>query len=254
MSKSSQNNSLDVLFNKEDYFYFFTDSFLSEDKLAQEMAFIRRIFPDPSDMSFVDLGCGHGRHVIELAKSCKLVIGVDRSSEFIETAKVAAATQNINNVEWLVGNISEFTSEVKFDGALILNTIIGLADEKETVDLFKLIAELLKPNGRICFDILNRDAIMLDFQHDGIEQKGEDFLLDQLSFHPETGRFHCSRKYIRRGKVTSVDFSLRSFNLTEITKILSVAGLKIVEKFGNWDGSNFSPSSKKMYLVCTLAR
>jgi SAM-dependent methyltransferase len=92
--------------------------------------FIFRITqPCESDVA-LDIGCGSGKQLKEIAKRVKTVIGVDISSELIDTIKTSLPEQN--NVQLLVGSMDY------------------LADLDLKLE-FTLIYSLLKGNGSRCF-------------------------------------------------------------------------------------------------------
>jgi len=48
---------------------------------------VLRLLGDVSERSVLDVGCGNGRHVVELAKKASVVVGVDLSKRLIKIAK-----------------------------------------------------------------------------------------------------------------------------------------------------------------------
>ena len=65
----------------------------------------------------LDLGCGVGRHSLELARRGFRVTGVDRTAIYVEEARQRAAAEELD-LELLVGDMREFARDASFDAAL----------------------------------------------------------------------------------------------------------------------------------------
>jgi ubiquinone/menaquinone biosynthesis C-methylase UbiE len=91
----------------------FTENTVSEvDFLLEEL----RIKPGGS---VLDVGCGTGRHSIELAKRGYTVTGLDLSAEMLAKAAAKAEAENVK-VEWVHSDATQFAFPEKFDAAICL--------------------------------------------------------------------------------------------------------------------------------------
>nr|MDO8099184.1 class I SAM-dependent methyltransferase [Candidatus Njordarchaeota archaeon] len=108
----------------------------------------------------LDMGCGTGRHSIELAKRGYKVTGVDISSGMLAEAEKAANDVGVR-VEWIHADATEFKSGKKFDGAISLCEgafgLLGSNDHPIEHDLTILsnISVSLKPMSRLILTTLN---------------------------------------------------------------------------------------------------
>jgi SAM-dependent methyltransferase len=67
----------------------------------------------------LDVGCGPGRHALELARRGVRVVGVDISERFVNIATTAANAERLNNlVSFRVADAREFLFEDEFDFAI----------------------------------------------------------------------------------------------------------------------------------------
>ncbi|MEZ4860638.1 MAG: class I SAM-dependent methyltransferase [Caldilineaceae bacterium] len=74
----------------------------------------------------LDVGCGTGRHTVELARRGYQMTGLDFSIGMLTEAQKAAQAAGVE-VEWIHGDATQFTTEQPFDGAIcMLEAAIGL--------------------------------------------------------------------------------------------------------------------------------
>jgi len=98
----------------------------------------------------LDLGSGAGIDAILAAKKVGIngkVIGVDMTEEMVEKAKENAKKQNINNVEFLLGEIEKLPLNDNSVDTIITNCVINLTPDKAKT--FSEAYRVLKPGGRI---------------------------------------------------------------------------------------------------------
>ncbi len=93
----------------------------------------------------LDFACGTGITAVELAGHVREIYAIDISPKMIEAARSKAEAQNIYNITFKTGEISD--SELKpgsFDAVLAFNILHGM---KEGESVLRRIRELLKSGG-----------------------------------------------------------------------------------------------------------
>lgn len=100
----------------------------------------------------LDVGCGPGRHALELASRGFEVVGIDISETFIDLAGAAAAEQGLDNVTFEVADARSLSFADEFDlvislcqGAFGLTAGPGAAEAEPVPALRSLAAELDEP-------------------------------------------------------------------------------------------------------------
>lgn len=127
---------------------------------TEEVDFVLAEFRLPPNSYILDMGCGTGRHAIELAKRGHRVTGVDISSGMLAEAK-KAAKEAVVEVEWVHVDATKFTATKLFDAAICLCEgafgLLGSEDNPYEHDLAILgnIYHALKPGARLILTALN---------------------------------------------------------------------------------------------------
>src|SRR5207244_109871 len=82
-----------------------------------EVDFIIDLLNLPTGARILDVGCGTGRHSLELARRGYRPFGVDISSGFIEVARERATAEGLD-AEFLLADARQLTLPQEFDAAI----------------------------------------------------------------------------------------------------------------------------------------
>lgn len=147
--------------------YLKTDADVVEDQeitRAEVDLFISILGLQP-DMAVLDLACGQGRHVLELARrGFTHVYGLDRSYFLIRRARSISTTEGLK-ASFKEGDARKlpFTAD-SFDVVTILGNSFGYFENPE--DDMKILSEVfrvLKPNGKFLLDITDGNYVKNNF-------------------------------------------------------------------------------------------
>jgi 2-polyprenyl-3-methyl-5-hydroxy-6-metoxy-1,4-benzoquinol methylase len=148
----------------------------------------------------LDYGCGSGTTAIQCASRVKKVQGIDYASGMIDVARIKAAEQKRENVDFMQATISdERLISGSFDVVLAWG-ILHLVDDRP--DVIRRIQELLKPGG------------LLVSATECMKEK-KSTITSLLSFLMKIGIFPISLKF---------------FTVAELEDSVTGAGLRSVEK------------------------
>ncbi len=135
------------------------DLFNSGKNYTQEVKFLEEIFKRYSKNSMkkiLDLGCGTGLHEKELTEKGYEITGLDLSEEMIDIAKERHPRSN-----FVVGDMSNFKLDEKFDAIICMFSAMGYLTENEQIKgFFKSIKEHLKEDGLLIIDCWNGLGVM----------------------------------------------------------------------------------------------
>lgn len=238
----------DAVFDVEDYLHFYDDTLRAERTAHQVDMLVDHMRLEPG-MRVLDLGCGHGRHSLELAQRGLSVVGIDRMEGFIELAREDARRACLP-ATFAVGDMRELDEDATYDRVICLFDVFGLHRDDENLDILRRMARALKPGGMACIDVRNRDWMLRGLLPVTVMQKGPDLMVDRHIFDPVSGRLVDYRLMVRNGQTKEARFSVRLYHYAELRALCASAGLFVTERFGSWDGDPISLTQNRMILFC----
>lgn len=191
----------------------------------------------------LDLGCGHGRHAIELTHRGFEVVGVDLSQDMIDLATEGSLDLD---VEFWLADLRELTYADEFDLVLSLNSPLGyFEDDAQNRRAFETVARALRDGGRAFMQIpnvLHAEARLPERSWAvGIELAE----LIERRWDPDTRRMEGTMLPLELfgGGAPSdpIQFSQRLYSVDELHQLLGQLGMSLTGVFdaaGNpWDPS-----------------
>ena len=210
----------------------------------------------------LELGCGTGHKLIPIASDGHPCTGLELSSDMLTEAQRKADLRALT-VEWVPGDMRDFDLGRTFDLVFIAaNSLLHLHEAADLLSCLRSVRAHLAPGARFVFDVFNPDVRLLA-DADGVRRTRDD-----LSFvDPDRGqvRVDVAETYDAAAQVTrgtwhfSTDvepdlvvapLELRSIFPQELPLLLSLAGLRLVERFGDWSGGPFTGEAAIQLCVC----
>jgi len=140
---------------------------LTPERTAQEVDFVIRHLNLSPGAKILDVGCGFGRHSIELARRNFVPLGIDPAPAMIaaarERAKAGDVPANFDGVD-----ATHLPYKQAFDGAICLFTTLGQVggDRQDNLPLVKQVAGALKPGKRLVLEIPNKPWLIKNLKPD----------------------------------------------------------------------------------------
>jgi len=175
----------------------------------------------------LDLCCGTGRHLRPLH-----AVGVDLNREALRGLPAACADMR----ELPLRSSS-------FDAAVSLFSSFGYLDsDAEDLRVLREVARVLRPNGKLLLDLLNREYALGGFADTVQRLQGETLVVEQRSWDALEGRLTTSFVIVAGDgtRKDSVGHSLRLYTLTELRALLDAAGLAIERVYGGVSGEHYA--------------
>jgi SAM-dependent methyltransferase len=251
-----------------------------------DVTFYRELARRRDAARILELGAGSGRVTVPLARDGRRVVAVDRSPEMLARlrARIArlspAAGERITPV---TGDLRAFSVAGRFPLAIAaFNVLEHLYTRGEVTACLQRIAAHLEPGGAFAFDVqlpdlawLTRDpnkrwaktrftdpttgrAMFYSTNHD--YDPVSQIVLVRLYYEPadeEPGR-PAGRPAPRgadspaggRPQVRVVKLSQRKFFPAELEALVSHAGFRVVERYGDFSFKPLTGSAESQVLVC----
>ena len=195
----------------------------------------------------LDIGCGTGRHSIELAKRGYTVVGVDLSESLLKRAKEKACERKLQ-IRFQKHDARNLPFLQEFD--LIIMICEGAFSLMESDEMnFRILqnaANALLPRGKLIFTTLNGLFPLFHSVKDFLDSntKEGNAKCDRLSFDLMTFREH-STIHVEDdlGKKKELECNVRYYLPCEITWLLKTLNFKTVDIHGAKLGA-FSRSDK----------
>ena len=227
---------------------------LTPERTGQEIDFVLEYIHVVPGGTILDVGCGHGRHSVELAQRGFQVVGIDPSAAMIEAARARASEAGVK-LKFIQARGEAFSWDGKFDGIICLFTTLGQIDEDgENSHMVAHLARMLRPGGTFIVEVPNPAWVLENLKTEEHFGGGEFYTNVTRQYQtPEkilTEIFNIvsptsSKKYLLR---------YRLFDLDELYKLLSDAGFQIIGTYGGYTNTPLKTESPITVAVSQLAR
>jgi len=181
--------------------------------------------------SILDVGCGTGRHSIELAKRGYAVTGLDLSAEMLAQAEEGAKAAGVK-VNWVRSDAARFSLAEKYDAVISLCEgslgLLGQADDPidQPLAILRNIGRSLKPQASALLTVLNGAAMIRKYTNDDV-RKGR---FDPL-------RTVESSAHSPREGLPAIPVRERAFVPTELVLMCRLAGMSVISMWGGTAGN-----------------
>jgi ubiquinone/menaquinone biosynthesis C-methylase UbiE len=195
---------------------------------AAEIDFMVDLLDLSPGASLLDLGCGTGRHAVELARLGFSVTGLDLSSEMLSLAREKAAAARVE-LTLVHANAADFVLDQQFDAVIcICEGSFGLLSStddptEQPLAILRNVTRSLRPGGQALFTVLNAFKMIR-------EHSAEDIAAGR--FNPLT--LTTVTEYSPGDGLPPLPLRERAFTPTELATLFPLAGLHVQ---GLWGGT-----------------
>ena len=211
-----------------------------------EVDFIQKTLALSSETRVLDLCCGYGRHSNLLSQHCS-IFGLDRSDVMLSRASANVSSKAL----FTRGDMRALPFPFEtFDAVVSLFSSFGyFDDESENYRVLRGISETLAPGGRILIETVNREFVVRHSAPQQVYRPENITLIEERSFDPVSSRTRVDVTLFKEGRETHLYHSIRIYAFTELEMLLQSVGLKTINVWGNYKGSDFTVDSKHMIVL-----
>ncbi len=220
-----------------------------DEELEQELDFISDVLDLDEKAVILDLCCGQGRHTKGLAESGYLVIGLDSSRELLNIAKRCPC----ENAHFVEGDMRDIPiKKNSCDAVINMFTSFGFFDDEGNLKVLKCVSYILKRRGKFLMDYWNPYAVpQLDNVKNWWWINEKTLSLAEANYDFANGRLQDRRTIIdfEKGSIKKSVRDIRFYTFTELNKMFQLAGMRIVETFGDIDGRGYDADSRRLITL-----
>jgi len=203
---------------------------------AGECDFIEKEIACNKGLRILDIGCGTGRHALELARRGYEVVGIDLSESLLARAKEKAAAQNLR-IDFRKHDARALPFSNEFDLAIMLceGAFPLMETDEMNYRILRGAVAALRPGGKLIFTTLNGlfplfHPLSEFFAADRKEGNAE---YGDHSFDLMTFRDHNTTTVVDdRGHKKKLRCNERYYVPCEITWLLTTLGFNKIDMFG----------------------
>jgi len=222
---------------------------LDKERTTKQVDFIQNLFGLEPPATIADVGCGLGRHTIELARRGFNVQGFDSNAHYLKQASELAAKSGVSDAFFVHKDMRELDITSGFDILLSVWVSFGYFDDETNADVFSRMVRAIKPGGNVFIDVENRDYILNHYQPKTWKMKGETLILDRSHFDHTRSVNVCKRSLLRKGEKKTTQREIRLYSAHELIDMAKQEDLYDFKLFGNWDGSAYSIRSPRLIFT-----
>ena len=216
---------------------------------AREVDRFEELFSLTPPMRVLDVGCGNGRHALQLAQRGYRVLGIDVAQLFLDEAESAAREAGVE-LELRLQRASELTERGAFDFALAYWHTIGFMTEEEIAHHFGAIHNAMADGA----------AFLYVSQGPKLLPPGGATAKAIKNWSEKNGRFILSEKSLSDGYRTEYSIVIdtesseiieyverqKAFACEDVLDYLRAAGFS---KFDAWADLNGTPATPEQFGV-----
>lgn len=212
-----------------------------------EVDFLLEELAVPEGGTILDVGCGTGRHSVELAKRGYDVTGVDLSAQMLARGAENARAAGVE-VVWIQADAADFSVGSRFDAAIGLCEgafgLLGAGDDAiaQPAAILRNVSRSVRPEAKVLFTVLNGAAMIRKYEVADIERGRFDPLtmVEVSDYAPREG-------------LPTLRVRERAFVPTELVVLFALAGLRVQNIWGgtagNWGRRSIDPDEIEIMVV-----
>jgi len=232
---------------------------------APQKAFVESFNVHDYNAALLDVGCGTGSLVLNLADRFGTLIGIDPDKEMLHLAQLKAlkfkadhrdSLEELGHWVFKQGGMldisNEFASQT-FSTVLCLgNTLVHLSSPEEVRSFLEGAFEILRPGGLLMIQIINYDRI-INQELKGLPTIENEKVRFERVYHYDSSpgfiSFQTKLTIKESGEEIENEIPLLGLRPNQLKTLMLESGFSGLEEFGNFKKDAFGPDSQPYILV-----
>jgi SAM-dependent methyltransferase len=206
----------------------------------------------------LELGCGSGRILVQLAQEGFQVVGVDQSRAMLQ--RLSYSAQSLPDIQLVQAKLESMPLLGRFQLILSPCSTLAYLDQASVNSTLKHARRLMAENGRLVLDLPapHQDIIeaeagqLLEWFHEPERSSDVQVSADQRHLTDELIEvdWHYD-EMLQDGKVQRQTFRRRYHmrSLSQMKAILAAAGFSSEQAFGDYEGTAYSDTSVGLIIL-----
>ena len=242
------------------------DTFYAQKDYAAECEAVVKLiakFGGGATGAILDLGCGTGRHAVIMAQRGFSVTGVDQSGAMVALALERARHEGLgSNPQFLCGDIRTFSSDRRFDAALMNFNVLGyMTSNDDALSALGATRGNLRDGGLLVADFWYGPAILADPPGQNTRTFGADgngFIRASTGHHlpdEQCCEIHLKVSKLEQGRIVDESTEIhrvRYFFPLELELLLRISGFQLLALTGFPDVD--TPASSQKWVAAMVAK
>lgn len=240
----------DETLTDEEFWEEFKNLLFAEEKLESSKEEIEKI-TDLTGLEegakVLDMPCGVGRHCVELQEKGFDVVGVDKTTSYIEDAE---QRDDSGDIEFIKADMKEFRREDSFDAVINWWNSFGyFENKKDDIKMLENILCSLKDGGVLVMDLWSKEltAMRDKFQH-WTQTEG---IYNMEEGTPKNDWKKIERTWIKveDGETVEYTWEQRLYAASELEQLMEEIGFSKINFYGNVEGDDFDEEAERLVVV-----
>lgn len=219
------------------------------DSTTVEIDHVIKLLDIEKNARILDLGCGIGRHSLELAHRGYQVIGVDLTECYLTKARRQADIEGLA-IEFIRKDMRWFRQTERFDVVINMFTAFGyFEDPQEDKHVAANMYACLRKGGKLIMDLAGKEVLArIHRERDWYEDNGRIFLREckmRRNWSWAENRWIM----IENGEKKEFKFGHRIYSAVEINNLLNECGFESVSIYGNLSGADYDRNATRLIAV-----
>ena len=231
---------------------FLNHPLLTAERTAQEIDFIEPQLNVGKGARILDVGCGFGRHAVELARRGYEVIGIDPSAALIAEARKRAAETGVSvdfRLEWG----ERFSTDQPYDAAICLFTSLGqITEQGENSGLVDRVFAALKPGGHFVVEVPQRETAVRQLKTQEKFGQGDHMTFVSREYNVKTQIVSEKFRVVNKNEEHTYLLKYNLFDRPELEALLARAGFINISAYGDYHGKALSSQDPSMLLLARV--